>query len=321
MWKFTVRRSLIMIPQVIALSIIVFILAKFMPGDALTGEINPEADPERIAEIREKLGLNDPWPKQYKDWVVGIVTEGDFGKSYTHKRPVTSIIGERVINTIWLSLASLILIYVIALPLGILSGRYHGSWIDQTITAYTYLGFGTPLFIFGLVMLWFFGYFLGWFPTGGSVSPGLESGTLEYVLSKIKHLLLPAISIALISTVSTVQYLRNEIVDVKQQDFVLTARAKGASERRVYNRHIFRNSLLPIAAFFGYEIVGLIGGTIFIEMIYAYPGMGELFLSSIISRDSALVTALVLLYGVGAIIGTLLSDITLSIVDPRIRIK
>src|SRR5690625_1662708 len=139
--------------------------------------------------------------------------------------------------------------------------------------------------------------------------------------SKIKHLLLPAISIALISTVSTVQYLRNEIVDVKQQDFVLTARAKGASERRVYNRHIFRNSLLPIAAFFGYEIVGLIGGTIFIEMIYAYPGMGELFLSSIISRDSALVTALVLLYGVGAIIGTLLSDITLSIVDPRIRIK
>src|SRR5690625_7585972 len=91
MWKFTVRRLLIMIPQVIALSIIVFILAKFMPGDALTGEINPEADPERIAEIREKLGLNDPWPKQYKDWVVGIVTEGDFGKSYTHKRPVTKI--------------------------------------------------------------------------------------------------------------------------------------------------------------------------------------------------------------------------------------
>jgi len=321
MWKFSVRRMLIMIPQVIALSIIVFILAKMMPGDALSGTVDPNITPDRLEEIREQLGWNDPWPVQYKDWVVGIVTEGDFGRSYHHKMPVTKIIGQRIVNTFWLSLASVILIYAIAIPLGILSGRYHGSWIDQAITGYTYLGFGTPLFIFGLVMLWFFGYYLGWFPTSGSVAPGSTPGNIDYVLSKFKHLLLPAISIAMISTVSTVQYLRNEIVDVKQQDFVLTARAKGASERRVYNRHIFRNSLLPIAAFFGYEIVGLIGGTIFIEMIYAYPGMGELFLSSITSRDSALVTALVLLYGIAAIIGTLLSDIILSLVDPRIRIK
>lgn len=321
MWKFSVRRMLIMIPQVIALSIVVFILAKFMPGDALSGTVDPNITPDRLMEIRDQLGWNDPWPKQYKDWVVGIVKDGDLGRSYHHKMPVTKIIGQRLVNTFWLSLASIVLIYAIAIPLGVLSGRYHGSWIDQAITGYTYLGFGTPLFIFGLVMLWFFGYHLGWFPTSGSVAPGSVPGNLDYVLSKFKHLLLPSISIALISTVGTVQYLRNEIVDVKQQDFVLTARAKGASERRVYNRHIFRNSLLPIAAFFGYDIVGLIGGTIFIEMIYAYPGMGELFLSSIISRDSALVTALVLLYGIAAIIGTLLSDIILSIVDPRIRIK
>lgn len=310
-----------MIPQIIALSIIVFVLAKFMPGDALTGSIDPNTSPERLEEIRDQLGWNDPWPVQYKNWVIGIITEGDLGRSYHHKMPVTGVIGDRILNTFWLSLVSVIFIYIIALPLGILSGRYNGSWLDQAITGYTYLGFGTPLFIFGLVMLWFFGYFLGWFPTGGSVAPGLTPGNFEYVVSKFKHILLPALSIALIGTVSTVQYLRNEIIDVKQQDFVLTARAKGASENRVYNRHIFRNSLLPIAAFFGYEIVGLIGGTIFIERIYAYPGMGELFLTSIISRDSALVIALVLLYGIAAIIGTLLSDIILSIIDPRIRIK
>lgn len=126
---------------------------------------------------------------------------------------------------------------------------------------------------------------------------------------------------ALIATVGTVQYLRNEIIDTKQKDFILTARAKGASESRVYNRHILRNSLLPIAAFFGYEITGLIGGTVFVESIFSYPGMGMLFLSSITIRDFSVVTALVLLYGVAAIVGALLSDIILSIVDPRIRIK
>lgn len=126
---------------------------------------------------------------------------------------------------------------------------------------------------------------------------------------------------ALIATVGTVQYLRNEIIDTKQKDFILTARAKGASESRVYNRHILRNSLLPIAAFFGYEITGLIGGTVFVETIFSYPGMGLLFLSSITIRDFSVVTALVLLYGVASIVGALLSDIILSIVDPRIRIK
>lgn len=153
------------------------------------------------------------------------------------------------------------------------------------------------------------------------MAPGLTPGTFDYVVSKIHHLLLPALSMALISTVSTVQYLRSEIIDIKHKEFVLTARAKGASESRIYNRHILRNSLLPIAAFFGYEITGLIGGTIFIESIFSYPGMGQLFLNSISLRDFSVVTALVLLYGIATILGSLLSDIILGLVDPRIRIK
>lgn len=321
MWKFTVRRMLISIPQIIVLSVLVFILAKMMPGDALTGLVDPNIKPERLEEIREQLGWNDPWHKQYYDWIVRVVTELDFGKSWRYKTDVTDIIASRAMNTVWLSLASVILIYAISVPLGILSGRYHNSWLDQLITGYTYLGFATPLFIFGLVMLWIFGYKFDLFPTSGSVAPGTSPGDMQYVLSKLRHLILPALSLALIGTVNTVQYLRNEIIDIKQEDFIITARAKGAPEQRVYNRHILRNSLLPIAAFFGYEIVGLLSGTVFIEMIYGYPGMGQLFLTAITERDSSLVTALVLLYGVATIIGTLLSDIILSIVDPRIRIK
>ncbi|GEN32466.1 peptide/nickel transport system permease protein [Cerasibacillus quisquiliarum] len=320
MWKFTVRRILIMIPQIILLSVLIFILAKMMPGDALSGLIDPNIDPDTIEEKREQLGLNDPWHIQYVNWVKDLF-QGDLGMSFFYKMPVTELIGQRIVNTFWLGLATLILVYLIAVPLGIISGRYNNTWADQLITGYTYIGFATPTFIFGLVMLWIFGFYFGWFPTGGSVTPGLEPGTMEYVLSKINHLLLPAISLALIGTVSTVQYLRNEIIDVKQQDFILTARAKGAPESRVYNRHILRNSLLPIAAFFGYEIVGLIGGTIFIEMIFSYPGMGQLFMESIVARDYSVATSLVLLYGIATIIGTLLSDIILSIVDPRIRIK
>lgn len=291
-----------------------------MPGDALSGQIDPNVDAQTLQEQREKLGLNDPWYQQYGRWVSDLF-HGDLGTSFRYKMPVTELIGQRIVNTVWLSLATLILIYLISIPLGILSGRYNDTWLDQTITGYTYIGFATPLFIFALVSLWLFGFQFGWFPTGGSVAPGLEPGSFAYIMSKLNHLLLPAISMALITTVSTVQYLRNEIIDTKQKDFILTARAKGASESRVYNRHIFRNSLLPIAAFFGYEITGLIGGTVFVEKIFSYPGMGQLFLESITTRDFSVVTALTLLFGIATVLGALLSDILLSLVDPRIRIK
>lgn len=320
MWKFTVRRILIMIPQIILLSLLVFIMAQMMPGDALSGLVDPDVDPETIEAQREKLGLNNPWYVQYVDWV-GDALKGDLGQSFHFKMPVSELISDRLVNTFWLSLMTLFFTYLIAIPLGIISGRYNDTWLDQGITIYTYIGFATPLFIFALVMLWIFGFYFGWFPTSGSVKPGLETGTMEYAMSKIYHLILPSLSMAMITTVSTVQYLRNEIVDTKQKDFILSARAKGASESRVYNKHILRNSLLPIAAFFGFEITGLIGGTVFIENIFGYPGMGQLFLNSITMRDYSVATSVVLLFGIASILGALLSDIILSLIDPRIRIK
>lgn len=320
MWKFIVRRLIITMPQVLLLSLLVFIMAQMMPGDALSGLVDPSIDPAAIEEQRERLGLNEAWYIQYTDWISSAV-KGDFGQSFRYKMPVIDIINERLINTFWLSLATLIFTYIIAIPLGITSGRYNDTFRDQLISGYTYVGFATPLFIFALVALWLFGFKYELFPTGGSVTPGLEPGSLAYIMSKLQHLILPALSMALITTVNTVQYLRSEIIDTKQKDFIITARAKGASESRVYNRHILRNSLLPIAAFFGFEITGLIGGTVFVETIFSYPGMGQLFLESISLRDYSVVTSVVLLFGVASILGALLSDIILSLIDPRIRIK
>ncbi|MED0971945.1 oligopeptide ABC transporter permease [Bacillus paramycoides] len=321
MWKFILRRILIMIPQLFILSVLVFLLAKAMPGDALTGAemANPKSDPKVLEEQREKLGLNDPVTTQYVRWIKNAV-QGDFGVSYAHKMQVTDLIGERLGNTILLAIVILILTYIIAIPLGVISGRWNDTWGDRLITLYNYLGFATPLFIFGLIMLFLFGFQFPIFPTGGSVDPQVETGTLAYYMSKFNHILLPALSGALIATVGTVQYLRSEIIDTKHKDFVRTVRAKGVPESKVYSRHILRNSFLPIAAFLGYEITGLVTGALFLENIFSYPGIGQLFIQSMGQRDFSVVTAIVLFTGFATLLGTLLSDIILSIVDPRIRI-
>ncbi|MFD0944586.1 oligopeptide ABC transporter permease [Savagea faecisuis] len=321
MIQFILRRSLVMIPQLILLSIIIFFLASAMPGDAVTGAFqnNPNVSPEQEEKIREKFGLNDPWYQQYGRWI-GKAVQGDFGMSYTHKQPVTVLLKDRLANTLLLAGVTLIVTYLIAIPLGIIAGRWQDSWADKLIVTYNYVSFATPMFVFALLMLFVFSFQLGWFPIGGSVDIRAESGTIDYYMSKAKHLVLPVLSGALLMTYSTIQYLRNDIIDTKFKDFVKTARAKGVPENRVYTRHILRNSLLPIASFLGYEITGLIGGSIFIETIFSYPGLGQLFLNSIMLRDFQVVTALVMISGAAVIVGTMLSDIILSIVDPRIRI-
>lgn len=321
MLKFILRRILVMIPQLFLLSVIIFLLAKAMPGDALTGQLvaNPKMDPQTMHELKEKLGLYDPVYVQYGRWINNLV-HGDLGMSVIHQQPVTDLLSGKLGKTILLSAAVLIISYLIAIPLGIVSGRWTDTWADKLIVGYNYVSFATPIFIFALIMLFIFGFQLGWFPTGGSVDVKMEPGTFDYYMSRLYHILLPAISGGLLATVGTIQYLRNEIIDTKIKDFVKTARAKGVPEKRVYSKHILRNSLLPIAAFLGYEITGLIGGSIFLESIFGYPGIGQLFLQSISQRDFSVVTALTMMFGLATLVGTLLSDIILSAVDPRIRI-
>ena len=320
MWKTVVRRVVIMIPQLFVLSLLVFILAQFMPGDPYSGAITPETDPARIEELREKAGLNDPWYEQYVRWV-GNLVQGELGKSYTFQRSVGDLIGEKATNTLWLSLLSVILLYSIAIPLGILAGRYNNSKLDKSIVLYSFITYAIPTFVLGLLFLYLFGYTLRWFPTVGSVSVGLDPGTLAWYWDKIYHLILPASTFAVLGTTGVIQYLRSEIIDAKSLDYVRTARSKGIPMRKVYSKHIFRNSLLPIAAFLGFTITGLLGGSIIIETIFGYPGMGQLFINAILSRDYSVITALVMLYGFLALLGSLLSDIIMSIVDPRIRIE
>ena len=320
MWKTILRRVLLMLPQIFILSVLAFLIAKMMPGDPFTGLITPETDPNTIEALRVKSGFYDPLPVQYWNWI-SKAFRGDFGQSYTYKYEVTKLIGERIGNTVWLSLLTLILTYLIALPLGMIAGRFQNSWADKAIVVYTFITYSIPVFVFALLLLWLFGYTLGWFPTRGSVDSDVVAGTLGYYINKFHHMILPAFTMAILSTTGTIQYLRTGVIDAKSQDYVRTARAKGVPENVVFNRHIFRNSILPIAAFLGYEFTGLIGGSVFIENIFSYPGMGNLFVTSITGRDYSVILALLLLFGTATLLGTLLSDIIMSIVDPRVRVQ
>lgn len=319
MWKTILKRVLIMIPQLILLSMIVFILAKMMPGDPFTGLINPNSSQATINHLKHLYGLDDPVPVQYVRWVKNLM-HGDFGQSYIQHVSVASLIADRAQNTFWLSLLSTLLLYGIAIPMGIAAGKHEGEWQDKAISVFNYVTYAMPGFVFYLLGLWLFGFTLGWFPISGTVSAN-ASGFWGVFWSRLDHMILPAILYAIIATTGTVQYLRTGIIDNKVEDYVKTARSKGVPEKVVFNKHILRNSFLPIAAFLGNTITGLLGGSMIIETVFSFPGMGKLFLDSISQRDYTTLTALIMIYGTLTLLGNLLSDIIMSIVDPRIRVK
>ncbi|SFB87738.1 peptide/nickel transport system permease protein [Alkalibacterium subtropicum] len=318
MWKTIIRRVLLMIPQILILSILIFIIADFMPGDPFTGMIDPNLDPAQLDAMREAYGLNDPLPVKYVRWMSNAF-QGDFGRSFNYQQPVTSVIAGRIGNTIRLSLLSIIFTYLIGLPLGILAGRYNESVLDKTVLVYNFVSFAVPIFVLALLMVWVFGYNLNWFPARGSISISAET-QWEIWTSQLYHLILPSITTAILGTTAIIQYLRSEIIDAKVSDYVKTARSKGVPIQKVYTKHILRNASLPIASGFGFTIVSLFTGSIFIEQIFVYRGMGYLFLQSINTRDYSVIFVLVLFYGFMALVGTLLSDLILMAVDPRIRI-
>ncbi len=320
MWKVILKRLIIMIPQLFILSILVFGLAKLMPGDPFSGLAeNPKISMEQIENIRRAKGFYDPWYVQYYRWFTDFL-KGDFGLSYVSGKTVGTMIGERIWNTLNLSLLTAVLTYAIAIPLGMYAGRYNNSKADRAINLYTFIALSIPNFVLYLVMIVVFGFMLGLFPTSGSVDLGYQAGTLSYYINKLHHLILPATTMALLGTAGTIQYLRNEVIESKQSDYVKTARSKGVPIKKVYSGHIFRNSILPIAAFFGFTITGLFAGGIFVETIFGYPGMGELFYKSVMDRDYSVVTTLMLFSGMLTLIGSALSDIIMAIVDPRIKL-
>lgn len=320
MLKYTLRRIIGMIPMLFLISIVVFSLAKLMPGDSLSGEIDPNnTDPAYIAEMREKLGYNDPIHEQYFRWI-GNFMQGDFGKSTRYKIPASEIIAERLPNTIFLGFSSIVITYILAFAMGIYSGRKPYTLGDNAISTANYIGLALPAFVAGVFAIYFFSFTLGWFPSNGSVDISVTEGTSAYWFSRLHHVFLPAIVLGLLSTASYTQFLRNDIIENSRKDFVRTARAKGTAESKIYNQHILRNSMIPLITFLGFDIVALVGGAIITETIFTYPGIGQLFLNSVSQRDYPVLMTLTMMFSFLTLFGNLVADILYGIVDPRIRL-
>lgn len=320
MLTYTIRRIFNMIPILVLLSVVVFSLALAMPGDALSGKIDPtNSDPKYVAEMREKYGLNDPVYLQYWRWVKSTL-KGDFGNSFIHQMPVTQLIGQRVFNTLFLAIVSLFFIWFFSFFLGMYAGRKPYTWGDDLIATYNYIVFALPSFFAALVAIYIFAIKLGWFPASGTIDTGIGFGTFPFYLSKFKHTLLPALVLGLTSTAYYTQFLRNDIIDNSRKDYVRTARAKGTKESAIYNKHILRNSMIPLITFLGFDIGGLLGGAVITETIFTYPGIGALFVSSVSNRDYSVVMAITMMLSVMTLLGNLIADLLYGLADPRIRL-
>lgn len=318
MYQYIVRRILIFIPMLLALSIIVFGLAKAAPGDPFTQMLDPEIDPEVYEERREALGFNDPIHIQYANWATSFV-KGDFGKSmYYNGRSVLSLIKERFANTLYLGIFALVLTLIVAIPIGIYSARNPYSYLDYTATTFGFIGLATPNFFFGLIAIYLLSINLDLFPAQGSVSNTDITGFREF-LDRIHHLVLPGITLGLAGTASYMRYMRSEVLDVLGSDYIRTARAKGMGERNVLYKHTLRNAIIPIITLMGFELGALLGGAVITEQVFNFPGLGTLFIGSVLNRDYPVIMAITLLLGIAILVGNLIADILYSIVDPRIR--
>ncbi|PCF35039.1 peptide ABC transporter permease [Staphylococcus delphini] len=313
-----IRRLLLMIPMLLLMSVVIFTIAKLQPGDAFTGNMDPKLGAKYYEEQREKLGLNDPIPMQYMKWG-NRVLHGELGDSIRYKRPVMDLIKERMPNTVLLGTVSLVITYLLAFPLGILAGRKPYSLYDYSIQLLNYLMLAIPSFVAGVFAIYVFAFQIGIFPFSGSVEIGLEPGSFEYYVSKLYHVILPGTVLGLLSTAGYIQFLRNDIIENARRDYIRTARAKGLSESKIYNKHILRNSIIPIVTFFGADVLSVFGGAVITENIFSFPGIGRLLIESITGKDYPLMMALLLFFSFLGLLANLISDITYSIVDPRIK--
>lgn len=302
-----------------ALTIIVFTLAMAAPGDPFSGRmLDPNIDPEVYNEQREALGLNDPYPVQYANWM-GNVLQGNFGNSiYYNGRSVAELINQRFANTLYLGLFSLTITLTISIPIGIYSARNPYSMLDYTTTGFGFLGLAIPNFFFGLIAIYLFAINLGWFPSQGTVS-GINVSGISGVFDRLHHLVLPGITLGLAGTATYMRYMRSEVIDVLSSDYIRTAKAKGMSDRNVLYKHTLRNALIPIITLMGFEFGALISGAVITEQVFNFPGLGTLFLQSITNRDYPVIMTINLLFGIFILVGNLLADIFYCIVDPRIR--
>jgi peptide/nickel transport system permease protein len=324
MTAYIIRRLLWMIPILIGVSVICFTLLKQAPGDPVTAIVaNSRTSGGQLTQqdrdtLREQYGLNNPVWVQYYDWA-SLAMRGDFGYSTRSNQPVSDVIRSRLPNTMKLAGVSLIFTLAIALPLGIISAVKQYSKLDHFLTFFNFVGISIPQFWLGLMLVYIFAVELGWFPSTGMQSPHVESGFWPELSDRFMHYVLPVASITLVGIAGYTRFQRAAMLEVIRQDYIRTARAKGLSERVVIFKHAWRNALIPIITLMGYIFVILVEGSVVVENIFSWPGMGQLAVLSLNQRDYPVIMAIVLLSAVLILLGTLLSDIVYAIVDPRIR--
>jgi len=301
------------------LSFFIIHLAPGKPTDILT-ELNPKITPEARERLEKYYGLDKPIVIQYLLWARRIV-KLDFGESFsTDHRPVWEKIRERIPVTVSINLISMLLVFLIAIPIGVASATRQNSLFDRATTVGVFLGFSIPAFWLALLMIMLFGVYLHWLPISGIKSLNYSALSLTgKVLDISKHLFMIVFVTTIGGLAALSRYMRSSMLEVIRQDYITTARAKGLPERMVIYRHALRNALLPIITILGLSVPGLLGGSVILEKIFGIPGMGQLFFMSVMTRDYPVIMGLLTIGAILTLAGNMLADLCYAIADPRLR--
>lgn len=316
MLRYILRRLVTAVPILIAISFFVFTLLQFTPGDPIDAYLPPDqpVSPEMRAELTRQLGLDRPFLVRYGYWLREAV-QGNLGYRTISKEPVTDAIASRVGATLLLMGTAMSIGILVGAGFGIVAAVRRYSLLDGLLTVFAFLGLSLPVYLSGLVGLYLFSLRFDWFPSGGYSTPG-EPFSLG---DRLHHLVLPAAIIAVNYIAQTMRYTRSAMLEVLGQDYVRTARAKGLREQVVIGRHALRNALLPVVTIIGALLPNLLGGAVFIESIFGWPGLGRLFLEGVGQRDYPLIMGMTMVLAVLILIANLMTDVVYAFVDPRIR--
>jgi peptide/nickel transport system permease protein len=312
MASYLIRRILSTIPVMVLVAIFIFMLLRLTPGDPAAIIAGDYANDAQIAEIRQKLGLDQPLFTQFFVWV-GNMLQGDFGQSFFYKKQVSELIASRLEPTVSLSLLTIALTVLIAVPMGTLAAYRQGSWIDRVIMGFSVLGFSLPVFVIGYAMIYVFSIELSWLPVQGyqRISDGVGGWLLR--------LILPSLALSVVFVAFIARMTRTSVLEVLGEDYVRTARAKGQTESKVLMRHAVRNAAVPIVTVIGLSFAILIGGVVVTESVFTIPGLGLLTVEAVLARDFPTIQAVILLFSFIYVLINLAIDVSYTFLDPRIR--
>ncbi len=318
MRQYVIRRLLYAIPTLLGISLIVFLITRLSPGDPVRlytfGATNISIDD--IEALRRHYGLDKPLPLQYADWLLGIL-RGDFGSSLQYNRPALAIVVERIPNTLQLALFALFLQLGIGVPLGVIAALKRGSWADNVIRVFGVIGHAVPVFWIGLLAIILLSVTLRWLPSQGMLAVGKDVWDIG---DRLRHIVMPALVLALAGIANYSRYLRTETLDVISQDYIRTAKAKGLRERTVVYVHALRNALIPMVTALGGILAALVSGALVVEQVFTWPGVGQLTYTAARAKDYPLIMAGVMIASTLLVISYLLRDIAYARVDPRITV-